>query len=199
MKKILSLLIMGFAIGSVNAATEINMEPNPQIVTKSIFGQKITFTLPENFKEISESIYKDGYEFKAVPKNQTENNYSEIIVISGQKDIATAPEYNFNNTFIDYLENQSKACPGEFYVHQNKLIKINTNKTLSAVFRCSALLDSQKKPYTETTVVDFINGEKDLIVVKFTKKSELKGKLTSQTFKEFEDLGLVITKEQNIK
>ena len=177
MKKSITTLL--FILLSAQVFSQTSLETNLINVSLSVFDEKISFKIPKNFKGFQENSI-NGFLYKAIPQGQNFNDWTQMITVSGQKDGAMPKNFDLKNVANLYLKNQDEKCNYNF---SGGIIKEAENN-ITVLTRC-ANNQTINNNLTETTVINFIQGKKDIYTLQYSEKSSEPFGINESTTKDF--------------
>jgi hypothetical protein len=146
--RIVSALLVAFSglVGSVAIA-----EPTSSTIIAPVLGRLVGFTLPTGF-EIQKAQADGGRYFRAaVLKGESVGNWSQLISITGVKDIDKDPKKTAQFIAANISGSIQKLCPDTFSVKPLGPTKIDGQDTFVAVTSCGKI-EPDKHSETALTV-----------------------------------------------
>ncbi|RTL61214.1 MAG: hypothetical protein EKK41_27690 [Hyphomicrobiales bacterium] len=157
--------IMVAAFGSGVHAQE-KSEPTATRFTSvvPIFSQVLVYQYPTSFKAAFEAPSPQKYLLELVPKNESVDAWSEMITISGYKDLASkATPQDFAARIAGGFKN---ACPNSFAVQALGNLPVGGNAAFAAVVGCGTHT-YKGSDVKEMMVMVVIRGAQDLYTVQW--------------------------------
>ncbi len=162
-----------FSMGAyASETTESSIDKSP--IQLSIFSQKLSFFLPDDWKLAYTQIEDGMYSAEFLPQVEGLNNWSSMVCIQGFEGMAAniKPE-DFLDTMVDtYRDN----CSGEVIYERVDNEFINGHQTASAIIGCTRMpnshlngleIDFYNEPQrlSEIGFYTAISGEEDLYLI----------------------------------
>lgn len=143
-----------------------------------VFNNIISYNVPDSFKSAYETTNKDGYINEAIPKDQSLDNWKQMISLTGAKDFKSKDGASPKNVLNFMAAGFKDACPDSFSGINLNLDEIDGRKSAAGVISCGKLKKSGKDDYSETTLVLVIEGSKDYYTLQWAERAAPRGKIT---------------------
>lgn len=152
----------GFASSAALAA------PGTSTVIQPVLGQLIGFTLPAGFEMKKEETNGDRYFRGAFLKGETTKNWTQMISISGAKDIDADPTKNAQFFAANIANSIKKLCPDTFLVKPLGPTTIDKHDAFVAITSCGKV--GQDK-HSETGMTLTIKGPSAIYTVQWAERT----------------------------
>jgi len=142
-------------------ASESNYVKSMQSVVR-VYNQTVYFVIPETLWPPYSERQDSGVSFllEIVPKGQTLDVWSEMITVSGAKNVATLPHVTKENFSSFMIEGFRNACPTTFSL---LMLKEESNETKQTfVVSCGNISGK-----SETALIQVIRGTKDFYTIQW--------------------------------
>ena len=138
-------------------------------VISPIFGQLVSFTLPGEFRTVSENGNRKNYLREAVLAGETLNRWTQMVTVTGAMGLASDPEITPAG-FAGYIAQGFKnSCPDSFNVQVIQEGKLNRRwDLLAAVVSCGSSPDTG---LSESALIMIIKGERDYYTIQWAERS----------------------------
>lgn len=154
-------------------------EENSSTIVTPVFNNIVAFTMPADFKPAFETTNKDGYINESIPKDQTLEDWKQMISLTGAKDFKSK-EGASPSKVLNYVANGFKeSCPDSFSGVNLGIDQIDGRKAAAGVVSCGKLKkNNSSEPYSETAMVLVLEGDKDYYTIQWAERSIPRAKLT---------------------
>lgn len=170
-KRALGLAGVFLAASAVTALAQPAPAASPSVVTATmpVYAQMIRFRVPVSYAPaFSKNNEGKFYIFEMVPKGETVDRWTSMMTITGQNGAVTTipPLRDYIGNFFSRYQ---KACTKTFSAKPISDIKVNGHAGVLVYFSCGQLQKAGYGPegYSESVVIAFIQGAKDLYTVQW--------------------------------
>lgn len=172
-------LAMLSAVGAHADDTPLaNSSPaQPQVVSTPatvvpIYHQQLSFHLPDGFVYALHEEDKTNFTQEWVPTGETATNWSRMVTVTGNKDLATKPGLT-PEIYMGVIEGNFKhRCPDTFAsLYQGGSQGKAKVQSYVALFSCGTY-SSNGKPYSETAMIIVLKGAKDFYTIQWAERGE---------------------------
>jgi hypothetical protein len=126
-----------------------------------IFGQVVAFTLPNGFQPVFENTQGAGYTFEAVPQGETVRQWSQMVTVTGAKELAANNPNVSPQLFLAKFAALFKAsCPDTFAAKEIGATKISGYDAFTALIGCGTTRFGGNE-HSETALVVAVKGSQD--------------------------------------
>ena len=129
-----------------------------------VFSQLVAFSLPTGFVTVNENAQGGFYMQEAVPKGETVNNWTQMLTLSGFKDLARNPKLDlvtFSNLFMKQMV---KKCSPNASGGKVTDLKVGEHDALIYFVSC-ANVNYSGAAHSEQTLFLSIKGESDYYMI----------------------------------
>lgn len=171
------ILVLGLAAGAAVMA-QADLKPvlsdaaNSGYAVRNItpvYSQLVSFGLPAGFAPAYENASGGQYLQEMVPKGETVEKWSQMITLTGAKDLATNPRAT-PQVFASLMAQRfQSSCPASFSVANLGAMKIGVHDAQAVVMACGSLTKGADA-YSEAMLMLAIRGEKDFYTVQWAER-----------------------------
>lgn len=146
--------------------------PEGQSVTTitPIFSQLLAMTLPAGFKVAFQDARGSNYIQEAVPAGETVNNWTQMITVTGVKDLATRPELTPRSFLNSLAQNFQRACPGSFSAKPAFQGQLSGFDAFVGVVSCGTAPTPSGKS-SESALIAVIKGQSDFYTIQWAERA----------------------------
>ncbi len=145
--------------------------PPSYTVISPIFGQLVRFSLPSKFAPASfEKTNGPSYIREAVLKGETVSAWTQMITVTGAKDVAGNPQVTPQSFAVSMAAGFKKACPDTFAVKPFGAAKFGQQDAFVAVVGCGRIETSADK-HGETALIVAVKGSADYYTVQWAERA----------------------------
>ena len=156
-------------------------EEKNMTVVAPVFSNLVSFTMPSDFKPVYETTNKDGYINESIPKDQTLENWKQMISLTGGKDFKSKDGASPSKVLNFAANGFKNSCPDSFSGVNLAIDIIDGRKAAAGVVSCGKLKkNADAEPYSETSMVLVVEGDKDYYTIQWAERSAPKAKLTQE-------------------
>jgi hypothetical protein len=134
-----------------------------------IFSQLVSFSLPKGFVPAFENAKPDFYIREAVPVGQSVDMWSQMITVTGSKDLATkagGTPVIFASGLADRFR---KACPATYSGGNLGPFKVGSYEGFAAVIACGTA-GTGVEPHSEVLLALVVRGERDIYSIQWAER-----------------------------
>lgn len=176
--KILGLLVVvGLGLGGPACAEDRKnsvkrLPPQGKSVTTvtPIFGQLLRTGYPQGFVPAHEKAQPQFYIREAVLAGETVNNWSQMLTVTGAKDLASRPGVTPKAVLDSMAGGFKRACPGSFGTQIVNETKVSGFDAVAAVVSCGVSPTTAGKT-SETALMVVIKGQADIYTVQWAERA----------------------------
>jgi hypothetical protein len=169
------LATLGVLVAS--AASAQGPAPAAFRVISPIFGQLVTFSMPTNFVVVAENSNGPSNIREAVLKGETASRWTQMITVTGAKDLVTGPKANPKatpETFAGSIVGGFRsACPDNFAAQGFGPTKFGDQDAYVAVASCGSVGTDR---HGETALIVAIKGRADYYTLQWAERTQAGGK-----------------------
>jgi len=142
--------------------------PGSSAIITPVLGQLIGFTLPAGFEMQKEETSGDRYFRGAFLKGETTKNWTQMISISGAKNIDVDPAKSAQFFAANIANSIQKLCPDTFSVKPLGPTKIDNQDAFVAITSCGKVGQDQ---HSETGMTLTIKGASAIYTVQWAERT----------------------------
>lgn len=146
------------------ATAEDRTDTNFTTVTP-IFSQLVMFTLPAGFETVFENVKDGSYIREAVLNGETVDQWSEMITITGAKDMAEADGVSPRRVMGRIAQGFEKACPQTYAAAEIGELEFGDYEALAAVVGCGDVAGR-----SESAMIVTIEGDTDYYTIQWAER-----------------------------
>ena len=169
--KRISLAILAAMLGSVASAEG----PPPYTAISPIFGQLVSFSMPQTFYVIGENTKGPSYIREAVLKGETADRWTQMITVTGAKGMVANPKASPEAFAASIAGGFKSACPDTFAAKGLGPIKFGEQDGYAAVAGCGSVISAPDR-HGETALVVAIKGSADYYTLQWAERGPASGK-----------------------
>ncbi|SHK05685.1 hypothetical protein SAMN05444159_2300 [Bradyrhizobium lablabi] len=164
------------ATGLLCAAATPSRAESPAAVPESftvispVFGQLVRFSMPSKFVAAFENTKDAFYIREAGLKGETVNQWSQMITITANKGLASAPNYSPQNQAGSIAGGFKKACPDSFAAKSLGETKFGDRDAFVAVARCGKV-EAGANEHSETALIVAVKGASDAYTIQWAERA----------------------------
>lgn len=157
--------------GDVNDAIEQRRQQGYSVKTISpIFSQLLVTGSPQGFVPASEKTRDKFYIRESVPKGETVNHWTQIITVTGMKDLASNPQATPRTVLNNMAAGFKRACPSSFGAQGLSETPIGGFDAAVAVVSCGVSPTTAGKT-SETALIAVIKGQADFYTIQWAERA----------------------------
>ncbi|OGQ96951.1 MAG: hypothetical protein A2521_11850 [Deltaproteobacteria bacterium RIFOXYD12_FULL_57_12] len=179
----LKTIFVGFAVLSILTPLAHAGSDNPKQTAETsgqqvlsvksvtpIFSQLLSFSFPHGFKTIAANTRGSQYIQEAVLNGEYENNWTQMLTITGAKGLAAKPNLSPRIFAESIADGFKRACPKSFSASTLSAEKISGHDGFVAVASCGTS-PSTAGQTSETALIAVIKGENDYYTVQWAERT----------------------------
>lgn len=137
-----------------------------------IFSQLLSLGTPRGFVAVFEKPTAVSYIREAVPQGETVDNWTQMITVSGYKDVATMPNLT-PKAFLDTMASSFQhACPSSYGAKIMSEAKLSGFDAVVAVLSCGVSPTTAGKT-SESALIAVIKGQADVYTIQWAEHGAL--------------------------
>ena len=142
--------------------------PAPASITviSPVFSQLVRLSMPANFVAASEKTEGNFYIREAVPKGETVTDWTQMITVTGSKDLAKAANFTAQKLAATIGLGFKKACPESFALKDFGAAKFGDRDGYMAVASCGKV-DASADGHSETALIIAVQGTSDAYTIQW--------------------------------
>jgi hypothetical protein len=157
-------------------ASAVSAEGPPAFkVISPIFGQLVTFSMPQAFVAIGENTNGPSYLREAVLKGETADRWTQMITVTGAKGAAANPKVSPESVAASIAGGFKSACPDTFAAKGLGRAKFGDQDGYAAIASCGSVVSAPDK-HSETALVVAIKGSTDYYTLQWAERTPASGK-----------------------
>ena len=159
------------AIGLLcGAAAPSNAESAPTSLTviSPVFGQLVRFSMPANFKAVSENTKEAFYIREAVPKGETVTQWSQMITVTGARGQASAANFSPQGLAGVIAGGFKRACPDSFMAKGLGATKFGDRDGYAVVAGCGKV---DADGHSEIALIIAVQGSSDAYTIQWAERA----------------------------
>lgn len=181
---LLAVSSVSYAAHEVLDVTQVKTDKGQQLAI-DVFDNIFSFNLPSNYTPINEEKYQDGYVFDAAPNGQNTENWSSLVTLTGQKDLATVPGLTLNKLLDLYVKGVKDNCITSFSAVNVPDSEVDGLSMKTALLRCGKVKDASGKEFSHTMIMGIVQGKKDIYTLRYIERSNPQKKIDAVTVNKF--------------
>ncbi len=167
--KFASLALL-LAVAWQTAGAETAAKPQSVTAVSPIFGQLIAFSQPANFVPAYENADASQYIREAVPKGETVDDWTQMITITGAKELAENRDATTIGVASVIANGFKKHCPKTFAATAFGHMNVAGFRAFAVVAGCGSV-DTPSGRHAETALILAIKGESDFYTLQWAERS----------------------------
>ncbi len=169
----ISLATAAAMLGS--AASAQSPPPAAFRVISPIFGQLVTFSMPQAFVVIGENTNGPSYIREAVLKGETANRWTQMITVTGAKGLVANPNVTPETFAASIAGGFKSACPDTFAAKGLGPAKFGDQDAYMALASCGSVVSAPDR-HSETALVVAVKGRADYYTLQWAERAPASGK-----------------------
>ncbi|MGH8134497.1 MAG: hypothetical protein ACRETG_13390 [Steroidobacteraceae bacterium] len=134
-----------------------------------VFHQLVAFTLPSTFKSAYEKAGASFYIHEHVPEGQTVNDWTQMITLTGTRDLASTPQATPQQFVAALVAGFRRHCPESFTTAELGPQSIGKYPGYAAIASCGRI-ESGAKGRSEVAVMLAVKGDADYYALQWTER-----------------------------
>jgi len=152
-------------------AKDIELSKQKGDVVTSVFGQFVSFPLPEGFAQVFEGLENNTFILQAIPKGNAVF-WTHTITFTGIKRSTSKYPNATPAQLVNLMANSFKRkCPDSYATQGLGPVKLDGHDGFAAVVSCG-VISFGGAPYSESILVILVKGESNYYSVQWTEKGE---------------------------
>lgn len=144
-------------------------------VISPIFGQLVSFSMPQTFVVIGENTNGPSYIREAVLKGETADRWTQMITVTGAKAMAANPKASPEAFAASIAGGFKSACPDTFVAKGLGPTKFGDQDAYVALASCGSVVSAPDK-HSETALVVAVKGNTDYYTLQWAERTPASGK-----------------------
>jgi len=136
-----------------------------------IFSQLVVFSFPRGFVPAFENVKASSYIQESVPAGESVNKWTQMITITGAKDLALSPNVSPLIFADSVAAGFKRVCPDSFSATSLGESKLGGYNAFSAVISCGSA-SSTKEQYSESLLLIVVEGVKDYYTIQWAERGD---------------------------
>src|SRR5882757_515231 len=165
------------ALGAMVASAASAEGPSPTAfqVISPIFGQLVSFSMPQVFVVIGENTNGPSYIREAVLKGETASRWTQMITVTGAKGLVANPKLSPEAFAASIAGGFKSACPDTFVAKGVGPAKFGDQDGYVALASCGSVVSAPDK-HSETALVVAVKGSADYYTLQWAERTPASGK-----------------------
>lgn len=136
-----------------------------------IFSQLLVISFPQGFKTVFENARGPQYIRESVLEGENENKWTQMISITGAKDLASQPNLSPKKYAESIAGGFKRACPNSFSTSSISEGKISGYDGFIAIVSCGTSPSTAGRT-SESALIAVIKGESDYYTVQWAERAQ---------------------------
>jgi hypothetical protein len=163
------------ALGAMFASAALAEGPPAFKVISPIFGQLVTFSMPQAFVVIGENTSGPSYIREAVLKGETADHWTQMITVTGAKGLVASPKVTPEAFAASIAGGFKSACPDTFVAKGVGPAKFGNQDGYVALASCGSVVSAPDE-HSETALVVAVKGSADYYTLQWAERTPAQGK-----------------------
>lgn len=163
------------ALGAILASAASAEGPPAFKVISPIFGQLVTFSMPQAFVVVGENTNGPSYLREAVLKGETADRWTQMITVTGAKGATANPNVSPESVAASIAGGFKSACPDTFVAKGLGRTKFGDQEAYTAIASCGSVVSAPDK-HSETALVIAVKGSADYYTLQWAERTPTSGK-----------------------
>jgi hypothetical protein len=168
-------ILLAMSMVVLGCAASAEGPPAAFKVISPIFGQLVTFSMPQVFVVIGENTNGPSYIREAVLKGETADRWTQMITITGAKGLAANPKVTPEAFAASIAGGFKSACPDSFAAKGVGPIKFGDQDGYLALASCGSVVSAPDK-HSETALVVAVKGNAAYYTLQWAERTPASGK-----------------------
>jgi len=151
---------------AARSRAETAAPPASVTVISPVFDQLLRFSMPARFAAAYENTKDNFYIREAVPKGETVQGWTEMITVTGSKEMAKAANFTPQKLAASVVLGFKKACPETFAVKDFGERKFGEQDAYMAVASCGKV-NSSADGHSEAALIVALQGATDAYTIQW--------------------------------
>lgn len=145
-------------------------QPGASLTTITpIYSQLLVVSSPPGFKNAFENTQGPRYIREAVPEKENVNKWTQMITVTGFKDLAQNPQVTPQSFAVNMAAGFQRACPTSFSGQEIGIGKISERDAFVLVASCGTSPTTSGKT-SEAAVIAVIKGSSDYYTIQWAER-----------------------------
>jgi len=163
------------ALGAILASAASAEGPPAFTVISPIFGQLVSFSMPQTFVVIGENAKGVSYIREAVLKGETADRWTQMITVTGARGMVANPKVSPEAFAASIAGGFKSACPDTFAAKGVGPVKFGDQDGYVALASCGSVVSAPDK-HSETALVIAVKGSADYYTLQWAERGPASGK-----------------------
>ena len=137
-------------------------------VISPVFGQLVRFSMPANFKAVSENTKEAFYIREAVPNGETATQWSQMITVTGARGQASAATFSPQGLAGVIAGGFRRACPDSFVAKGLGATTFGDREGYAAVAGCGKV---GADGHSEIALIVAVQGSSDAYTIQWAERA----------------------------
>lgn len=138
------------------------------VAVRPVFSQVVAHSLPGGFVAAFENGNAVNYIHEFVPSGQTVDSWSQMITLTGAKDMALQPQMTPTVFMTRFANGFKNSCPNTFVTKGIGSYKVDGHDAFLALLGCGNIKTGT--PHSEVTLILAIKGKKDMYSLQWAER-----------------------------
>ena len=158
----------------LGSATSAEGPPAFKVISP-IFGQLVTFSMPQAFVVVDENTNGPSYLREAVLKGETASRWTQMITLTGAKGLVANPKLTPETFAASIAGGFKSACPDTFVARRVGPVKFGDQDGYVALASCGSVVSAPDK-HSETALMVTVKGNSDYYTLQWAERAPTAGK-----------------------
>ncbi len=158
-------LILSLALAGLGHAEDTGMT-----AVTPVFDQLVSYNLPAGFTAVYENANETRYIQESVPEGQSYDNWTEMITLTGAKDLALNENVTLVSNANAIADNYKKDCADTFTATPLDNRPVDGHDSLIVFLGCGTA-GPHESAVSESAVIILIKGEQDYYTLQWAERS----------------------------
>jgi hypothetical protein len=136
-----------------------------------VFSQLVAMSMPPDVHPVFENTKDDYYIHEFVKNGENEDQWSEMITLSGRKNAALTPQASAKTYVMNIFKGFQQACPQTFALEELGPQKIDGREGFAAIGSCGRVNAGQQS-HSETAIILGIKGKSDMYTIQWAQRDQ---------------------------
>lgn len=149
--------------------------PDTVMAIMPVFSQVIAWRLPSGFHRTNEVAQADHYLFEAVREGEMDDDWSQMVTLTGAAGLAANPELTPKRFASDIAAGLRRTCPDSYYGVELEPAAVAGYDTYAAVAGCGRVSGTEPT-HGETMLIVAIKGAHDYYTLQWAERTRAQSK-----------------------
>jgi hypothetical protein len=159
-------LIFGLSLAGISYAQDASVTS-----ITPVFGQLVSFRLPTGFTPVYDNANETNYIQEAVPEGETYDQWSQMITLTGAKDLALDENVTLVTNANAIADSYKKDCQDTFTATPLDNRPVDGHDSLIVFLGCGSAGPAESA-VSESAVIVLIKGEQNYYTLQWAERSE---------------------------